>query len=640
MADIKKELNDIKNAVYGREVRGSIHDGIKKINDEVENATDLSESAKHQVENIQQQVNQLVVEGDSSVEAAQARVDAEGNVFTTLKERLDTKEQSFSAQLADVAYNVRLFGAVGDGVADDTVAIQNTINALPDTGGIVYLPAGVYKISNEIFLKSNVSIKGAGMGLTIIRLTDSGKDFQYVFYANGNASDRMVNVSLSDFTLDPIDPIPSSETMRFYNTIRINYTDGFRIERVESLLGHTNIAVSESSYFVIRDVSSKNNTDSAVTLFSGTKKGLIENIRAEYVDEVVDFFNNEDILLRNLYGVAGSTENEALDMSSSRRITVKDSMFIGFGVGARLKIEAGIPFEDYVIDNCNFIDFEDVGVEFNLSSAPEDDTIYAKQVSISNCRFTSPEDLSQAVRYYTTRRVQNVKIYNNDISCGREGVYFQGWHEDVSILRNQIDTSGIGVFVSEIKTFRSLNTTVEHNNIKSGANAISIDRCHNAQIKSNTIESAVGTGLLLKDVSNLVCESNKVIDAGDHGIQYLVTFVDFLNVDESAINAVITGNEIESFGTASGYKSGIIVLLDLGSEETGIYNFIRITDNKIRTPKSNSFITYGISFAIGDLTGIDYAMVRGNIVSGTTSNFYNLNALLENSIVSDNMYYQ
>jgi len=38
MADIKKELNDIKNAVYGKEVRGSIHDGIKKINDEVENA--------------------------------------------------------------------------------------------------------------------------------------------------------------------------------------------------------------------------------------------------------------------------------------------------------------------------------------------------------------------------------------------------------------------------------------------------------------------------------------------------------------------------------------------------------------------------------------------------------------------------
>src|SRR5690606_38913226 len=102
MADIKKELNAIKNAVYGREVRSSIHDGIKKINDEAENAADLSESAKHQVENIQQQVNQLVVEGDSSVEAAQARVDAEGKSFPTLKARLDAKETEFSSQLADI----------------------------------------------------------------------------------------------------------------------------------------------------------------------------------------------------------------------------------------------------------------------------------------------------------------------------------------------------------------------------------------------------------------------------------------------------------------------------------------------------------------------------------------------------------
>lgn len=104
MADIKKELNDIKNAVYGKEVRGSIHDGIKKINDEAENATDLSESAKHQVENIQQQVNQLVVEGDSSVEAAQARVTADGRVFDTLRDRLnytDTQLAQIPQQIND-----------------------------------------------------------------------------------------------------------------------------------------------------------------------------------------------------------------------------------------------------------------------------------------------------------------------------------------------------------------------------------------------------------------------------------------------------------------------------------------------------------------------------------------------------------
>src|SRR5690625_1518791 len=89
MANIDKELNDIKNAVYGREVRGSIHDGIKKINEEVEDSTETSEQAKHQVENIQEQVDNLVVSGDSSVEAAQARVDVNNYSYPTLKDRLD-----------------------------------------------------------------------------------------------------------------------------------------------------------------------------------------------------------------------------------------------------------------------------------------------------------------------------------------------------------------------------------------------------------------------------------------------------------------------------------------------------------------------------------------------------------------------
>src|SRR5690606_15005411 len=55
-----------------------------------------------QVDNIQAQVNQLVVEGDSSVEAAQARVDAEGKSYPTLKARLDAKETEFSSQLASI----------------------------------------------------------------------------------------------------------------------------------------------------------------------------------------------------------------------------------------------------------------------------------------------------------------------------------------------------------------------------------------------------------------------------------------------------------------------------------------------------------------------------------------------------------
>lgn len=42
--------------------------------------------------------------------------------------------------------NVKNYGAYGDGVHDDTAAIQAAINSLPTTGGTVFVPAGTYLV--------------------------------------------------------------------------------------------------------------------------------------------------------------------------------------------------------------------------------------------------------------------------------------------------------------------------------------------------------------------------------------------------------------------------------------------------------------------------------------------------------------
>lgn len=56
------------------------------------------------------------------------------------------------------------FGADNTGSVDATTPIQNAINALPSTGGTVYLPAGTYKINSTLDIrdKPNVVLQGAG----------------------------------------------------------------------------------------------------------------------------------------------------------------------------------------------------------------------------------------------------------------------------------------------------------------------------------------------------------------------------------------------------------------------------------------------------------------------------------------------
>ncbi len=54
------------------------------------------------------------------------------------------------------------WGAVGDGVADDTAAIQSALNAASTNGGgIVYLPAGKYKLTSTLDVPSGVELRGS-----------------------------------------------------------------------------------------------------------------------------------------------------------------------------------------------------------------------------------------------------------------------------------------------------------------------------------------------------------------------------------------------------------------------------------------------------------------------------------------------
>src|SRR2546430_17724695 len=67
------------------------------------------------------------------------------------------------ARWPDQIFNARDFGARGDNVTDDSEAFRRALAAAEHAGGgVVYLPAGTYRVSGGFRLPRRVIVRGEG----------------------------------------------------------------------------------------------------------------------------------------------------------------------------------------------------------------------------------------------------------------------------------------------------------------------------------------------------------------------------------------------------------------------------------------------------------------------------------------------
>jgi hypothetical protein len=83
----------------------------------------------------------------------------------------DAVERNMKDAVAEIQVSVKNYGAVGNGVADDTAAIQAAVaRAVTIGGAVVYFPPGTYLTSAAITIASTgVDILGAGSQASLIK---------------------------------------------------------------------------------------------------------------------------------------------------------------------------------------------------------------------------------------------------------------------------------------------------------------------------------------------------------------------------------------------------------------------------------------------------------------------------------------
>lgn len=119
-------------------------------------------------------------------------------------------EAVFGVDLANVStlgfseiFNVTntAYGAVGDGVTDDSAAINAAITAASG-GGIVYFPAGTYLIDSQIDINADgIILQGSGMYSSIIQVNVGFTDNEAILVSTPGAG-RHEGWSIRDLQLD------------------------------------------------------------------------------------------------------------------------------------------------------------------------------------------------------------------------------------------------------------------------------------------------------------------------------------------------------------------------------------------------------------------------------------------------------
>jgi parallel beta-helix repeat protein len=464
--------------------------------------------------------------------------------------------------------NVKDFGAVGDGVADDTVSIQAALNSGSKK---IYIPSGTYRVTASLFVPSNVEIQGDGR-FTILQLAANFNVlYRGVLSINGTS-----NVKICDLSIDGQRGTYSSG---INNAIDVNWTtnsggaagNSVTVERVYiNNMGGAGIQCLASAA-----TPSSNVTISFCEVSNTGAHGIIAQ---DYISDV--YFCNNRI------------KNYALSVSDRVGITAARN-------GVR------------VLCSNNLVECSSSAVGSSCHGISMDNT---KDVTVVGNVVVNAVGYGIEIGY-----VENGAFSNNSISGGiRSGIAFAGssstlTSKNISVTGNSVRNQPSGIyFGKESGLFFAENISISNNVIVGcSLNGIDMNAVDRLSIAGNSVSGCTLSGIYVLDCKNWIVSANSVVANNVAGIKDVVS----ITRTGSTATATVTGH---------GYNNGDIVTIFGAnpSDYNGSFVISNVATNTFDVAVASSVIT---TPAVGNITcskpnNAGHAGIRGNYVALTEKN--------------------
>jgi pectate lyase-like protein len=390
-------------------------------------------------------------------------------------------------------FNVKEFGAVGDGKIADTESIQNTINAAGVRGGIVFFPAGIYLIKSSLIPKSNIIVMGIGKK-SLLQYNyppfSKSKKIIYGWHFTNQKNVTILNLAMDggakNYNSNPVD----SDGVHFL--IYFNPKTDRSVE---------NITIT-NCYF-------SGSFDSAIQSYGRAAHPYPHPLTNNIKIDKCHFFNTGSHGVGMNEWINSSVTNSYFDNVGKR------AMIDGYGSGMAVDVSAGS--QDIVVSG-NIVENSAAGFkaethESNNGDITSENVIFANNI-IRNCKSGPGFEVWYGIRI----NGNNMTVRGNIIESYMHGILVAPKSVSAVIEGNQIlgtqNKHAVGIRVDASYG----NHIINGNQLKNTA-AQGIVVSGNSVLVTNNLVSDCGLdGIRIGDVNGVICTQNIFMNNNGQGI--------------------------------------------------------------------------------------------------------------------------